>query len=182
MVFRRSVIFLPESMSTPPFETNGEVVLDGVTRSMCCTLTASACVTVDVVFDVPGSNDNVRTPACGDDAKVELLSKLILSVVPTFDNVNGVPIVIVVIPPVPDWYIDGSNKLRCSVSLEFRFASASTSVIGIFCPDAHVPFVALTDNVPYPKLPTMLVDTSLYLIVADWPLIDSAFVVTRSDF
>src|SRR5690349_6628552 len=105
-----------------------------------------------------------------------------LSAVPTFDNVNGVPIVIVVIPPVPDWYIDGSNKLRCSVSLEFRFASASTSVIGIFCPDAHVPFVALTDNVPYPKLPTMFVDTSLYLTVADWPLIDSAFVVTRSDF
>ena len=72
--------------------------------------------------------------------------------------------------------------MRCSVILEFRFASESTSVIGIFCPDAHVPFVALTDNEPYPKLPTMLVDTSLYLTVADWPLIDNAFVVIRSDF
>src|SRR6267378_5812604 len=76
----------------------------------------------------------------------------------------------------------GLNKSRCSDSLLLRFPSGSTSVTGIFCPDAHVPFVALTDIVANPKPPTMLVDISLYDIKADCPRIAWLFSVIRLDF
>src|SRR5262249_52394547 len=88
------------------------------------------------------------------------------------DNENGFPIII-----VDNLATDGSQRLRCSVIFAFLLASLSVNVTGILWPDAQVLFRVVWVIEPKTKPPTMLCEISLYLKVADWPLMAGLLVV-----